>query len=174
MGWPTHWIAGELALSLSATNEILGDGEINVSSDLARRIEQLFVDSWNVLPLPATKSQIEDVLSAKRKAKRNRWVGPLHWDDIDTDVTPPAASRDVIVFDESAVAIACTGIEMKLTAKERSEAVRRLSETSLTSKEIATLLHTSDRTVCRIRAKLGIPTARQTELVERRSQLQEA
>lgn len=112
-------------------------------------------------------------------AKAHGWVGPLAWDDIDdpaevANVRGPKKKRikepvdpdnpEVLnaprvkepVIDEIAVELAIKGERVKLTSDERCEAVTRLHRERWSDKRIAAALHVTDRTVLRIRQRLGL------------------
>ena len=100
----------------------------------------------------------EQAATARSKARGQRagWRGPLAWDDIDHDPDEPEApeppSSLAVWVDVVAVERAMRGERLPLTALERRDAVSRLTHRGLSARCIAELLHTTVRTVTRLRA----------------------
>jgi hypothetical protein len=106
------------------------------------------------------------VAQVRASAKRNGYVPPLAWNDIDADEAPvETATTDDI--DEVAVTLACQGQKVKLTRPERNECIRRLHARRYTDQLIADTIHTDDRTVLRTRQQLGLKAFAYSELVKR-------
>ena len=129
-----------------------------VTAETARAVGRLYAQ-LRAEPAPH-RTPGEQVAAARTKAAAQRagWRGPLAWDDIDHDPDEldeaaaleqpgsPAARVDVV-----AVERAMRGEQLPLTALERRDAVARLTSRGLSARCIAELLHTTVRTVTRLR-----------------------
>jgi hypothetical protein len=91
------------------------------------------------------------------RAHRNGWVPPLAWDDIDHDDAPATVTATPGTVDELAVALAVAGERVDLTPADRRAAVRILHGRRYSDPHIADTLHTTERTVLRIRDELHLP-----------------
>jgi hypothetical protein len=120
-----------------------------------RAVADLFEELWDQLP---PREEWRDKIAYSRalgySAKR-RWLPPLAWDDIDTDVEPPVQD-EVGGIDEMAIELAMGGDRVRLSHDERREAIVRLVAVKLSDGEISERLHLADRTVWRIRQELGL------------------
>jgi hypothetical protein len=106
------------------------------------------------------------VAQVRASARRNGYVPPLAWNDIDLDEAPvETATTDDI--DEVAVTLACQGIKVTLTPQERREAVRRLHAERYTDPLIAETIGCGTKTALLIRQELGLKTWPYSELVKR-------
>jgi hypothetical protein len=115
----------------------------------------LFDRLWDVEPAQTTHHERQVYSRAINYAKARRWLPPLAWDDIDSDIEPPVQT-DEGGMDEMAIELATSGEVVRLSHDERREAVTRLCLVKLNDQEIARRLHIADRTVLRIRQELGI------------------
>lgn len=126
-----------------------------VTAETARTIGRLY-DQLRAHPA-AHRTPREQAAAARTKARAQRagWRGPLAWDDIDNDPDEPAPleqpSSVAARVDVVAVERAMRGERLPLTAAERRDAVARLTTRGLSARCIAELLHTTVRTVTRLR-----------------------
>lgn len=131
-----------------------------VTAETARAIGKLY-DQLRAQPA-VQRTPREQAVAARTQAGAQRagWRGPLAWEDIDNDPDEPdeptaleqpgsAAGRVDLV----AVERAMRGERLPLTAAERRDAVSRLTTRGLSARCIAELLHTTVRTVTRLRGR---------------------
>ena len=111
----------------------------------------------------ATPSQGRAAGLARRLAKRHRWVSPLAWDDIDTDIAPNCGDAGFVV-DMVAVELATRGESIKIHPAERRIAVEKLHALRLSDSEIAARLRCDPKTVLMIRTELTLPAWSLSEL----------
>ena len=128
---------------------ILGKRE-RITAETYRTVCAVFAELWSKPQQGARADQ------ARKLAKRRRWVGPLAWDDIDNDREAPKVDAEAGV-DEMAVELALTGVKVKLTPAERRAAIRIAHARRWSDPLIAERLHTTARTVLRIRQELELP-----------------
>ncbi len=151
-----------------------------VTADTARSVAALYEQLRTAAPPRRTGPERAAADRAVSRAQTAGWRPPLAWDDIDTeqnetdqspargDVTgtgtagvgPDEFERDHScldehlcsqLLDEVAVERAMTGERLPLTTTERHEAVARLTRQGLSARRIAELLHTTSRTITRLR-----------------------
>ncbi len=162
LGWSVTSLAARSELPVRTLRRALTS--TTVTADTARAVARLY-DQLQTTPA-AHRTPGEQAAAARTKAAAQGagWRGPLAWDDIDHDHDPdeldeldeaaaleqpgsPAARVDVV-----AVERAMRGEQLPLTALERREAVARLTSRGLSARCIAELLHTTVRTVTRLRS----------------------
>lgn len=156
-GWSISRLSEMLDRSNQALHQVIATPTVRVSTHL--KIADLYEQLWNVYPVAKTPADRVSVTKAKRYAAAHRWLPPMAWDDIDTDITPPVPERDDDYLDEVLIEIAMTGENVRLTTPERHEALARLNSRGKNDHEIAALLHIDPRSVLRIRQDLGIRAA---------------
>ena len=148
------WSIPALAVRANLTTRTLRRALTNptVTARTARTIAALY-DHLHATPAP--RRTAHERAAAKKAAARARtagWAPPQAWDDIDNDlpVTADEPTVDTIV-DDVAVERAMSGQPVPLTPAERREAVARLTRRGLSARRIAELLHTTSRTIVRVR-----------------------
>ena len=165
------WSQSKLAALLGATRANFGTmmRATSVSVRLHRQVQVLYEELWNVEPAHDKWRQLSAFNRAKSYAAARRWLPPMAWDDIDTDVAPPVAEVDEAGdgLDEAAVGLALSGEDIRLTPLERRAAVTRLHAQRLSDQLIADRLRINARTVLRIRQELELAAFDQDELIFR-------
>ena len=157
LGWSVTSLAARSELALRTLRRALTS--TTVTAETARAVGRLY-EQLRAEPAPhRTPGEQAAAARTKAAAQRAGWRGPLAWDDIDDDPDEldeavafeqpgsPAARVDVV-----AVERAMRGERLPLTALERRDAVARLTSRGLSARCIAELLHTTVRTVTRLRA----------------------
>jgi len=159
LGWSVTSLAARSELAVRTLRRALTS--TTVTAQTARAVGR-FYDQLRAAPA-AHRMPGEQAAGARTKAAAQRagWRGPLAWDDVDGDPDPDdgdeltaleqpgglAARVDVV-----AVERAMRGERLPLTALERRDAVSRLTSRGLSARCIAELLHTTVRTVTRLRS----------------------
>jgi hypothetical protein len=153
-GWSQSQICARLGMERGNFWRVMMQTD-QVSVRLHKKTAALYDQLWDQEP-PRDGHREKIAYSRTIKyARKRRWLPPLTWDDIDTDLEPPVPD-DVGGIDEMAVELACGGDIVRLSTTERREAVTRLAAVKLSDGQIAERLHIADRTVLRIRQELGI------------------
>lgn len=155
-GWSQSKLSVRLGLNLSNLNQMF-DRDL-VMAATHRAVSALFDEIWDVAPPLESKGDKIAYSRAMRYAKERRWLPPLAWDDIDTDVEPPVPDEEVGV-DEVRVELAAAGELVRLSSAELRAAVRLLHGMRFSDRAIAERLRVADRTVLRIRQELGLTAA---------------
>lgn len=156
IGWPLSRLAARIGISSTNMSELMRSRKVTVRRH--REVAALFDELW-ATPFPVTTRV--SAISRRRAltmARTRRWLPPMAWDDLDTDLEPPAPDDGPYVgIDFAAVELAVTdGADIRLTVLERREAVRRLVDQHLSDPAIAAHLHIAERTVLRIRDELHL------------------
>jgi transcriptional regulator with XRE-family HTH domain len=160
IGWSQEKLAAEMGLTgASNLRRFLSSSRTQVRATTHDRVAALYDRLWDIAPEHGSWRSLSAFNRSRNYARAHRFLPPLAWDDIDTDVEPPAVDRDPTFIDDTAVELAMTGAQVHLTTLERIEAVRRLNARCLSDTEIAALLHINDRSVLRIRGGHQIPAA---------------
>ena len=178
LGWSAACLALRTDRTVRTLRRILMADE--VTADTARCVAALYEQLRTARPPRRTGPERAAADRAAGRAWAAGWRPPLGWDDIDTDQDettqasvrgtglgigkaggdPTNVIRSDIVLDDSrcsqlldevAVQRAMTGERLPLTKTERREAVARLTRQGLSARRIAELLHTTGRTVTRLR-----------------------
>ncbi len=153
LGWSVTLLATRSDLTLRTLRRALTS--TTVTADTARTVVMLY-DEVRAQP-PARRTASEQAAAARTKARAHRagWQGPLAWDDIDNDPDEPEALNQPgspsARVDVVAVERAMRGEHLPLTPLGRRDAVSRLTNRGLSARRIAELLHTTVRTVTRLR-----------------------
>lgn len=156
-GWSQSRICARLGIERGNFWRVMMQAD-QVTVRVHKATAALYDELWDQEP---PRSEHRDKIAYTRTikyARKRRWLPPLAWDDIDTDLEPPVPDEEGGI-DEMAVELACSGDIVRLSALERREAVSRLAAVKLSDGEIAERLHITDRTVLRIRQELGIPAS---------------
>jgi hypothetical protein len=170
------WSAGELGRRTGTTYQAvnLWRTKALVAPATAAKVAALFDEMWDQRPEPSNRGERVAVSKTLSFARRNGFVPPMAWDDIDTDEQPPVPDADLGV-DEAAVALAIAGVPVDLRPADRRAAVRALHAARWNDIQIANQLHCAPMTVLRIRKELGLPEVfGQTERRPRPSSTREA
>lgn len=113
-----------------------------VTPETFERVRVLYEQLWDQEPPQGTPAERKAAAYAKTVARKHGWVPPLAWDDIDWDDRPPQVH----------------GVNRQLmTVRERATRVVELHRLRLSDHHIAVSLGIADRTVLRIRQRLGLP-----------------
>lgn len=141
IGWTHQLMKIECGHETATTVHQSGDRvTVDLADDVAAMYERL-----SMTPGPSKRT-------ADRAARRG-YAPPLAWDD-DIDSPGAVAYRAVDVdVDEIAIEEAIFGRPVKLTADERDEAVRRMTDAGHSAKHIAAWLRVSQRLVTRKRSE---------------------
>jgi len=96
---------------------------------------------------------------ARSRAVKAGFAPPAAWDHIDAPDEKPQGMerREIRGTDEGAVERRLSGEDVRMSPKDREEIVRRLHAAKLSDPAIAARIGMSDRTVLRIRQRLGLP-----------------
>ena len=153
LGWSVTSLAARSDLALRTLRRALTT--TTVTAETARTVGRLY-DQLRAEPV-TQRDPRDQAAAARSKARGQRagWRGPLAWDDIDHDPEPETLELpDSLAswVDVVAVERAMRGERLSLTALERRDAVSRLTHRGLSARCIAELLHTTVRTVTRLRA----------------------
>jgi hypothetical protein len=137
-GWTFAQVAARMYTRTETIHAYLKS--YRVTAETHRRVVEVFEDLWNKQPPMGTHGERSAAGRMRALAARNNWVPPLGWDDIDMDVVPPAPlpSRDMLV-------------------KDREAAVEMLHAQRWGDRRIAATVGVDERTVLRIRQRLGLP-----------------
>ena len=164
IGWSQSKLGARLGVVPGNLHALTQQKQVTVRRHL--QVVALFDELWNQAP-PCENHRDKIAYSRSRSyAKARRWLPPLAWDDIDTDVEPPIAD-ELTGVDEVAVELAISGERVRLSHAERREAIRQTHASRWSDARIAEQLHLADRTVFRIRQELGLVAFAQDELQKR-------
>lgn len=157
MGWSGAHLERRLGKSPRSLSDLMKKPAVTAVA--ADAVKTLYDELWTVTPNPSNGFEQGVMVRTKRWARRNGWVGPLHWDDIDTDPEPAAVVAEPFAerFDEQAVADAIAGEQPNLSAREKREVVTVLNERRWSARMIADHIGCNKKTVERIRAELNLP-----------------
>ncbi len=149
-GWTMQALADELGRRRNWLSHVVWNDHVQLRTHLL--IADLYERLWNVEPTPADDEWGQRSIDVTiGRARRLGWLPPLAWDDIDTDVTPPAPDTDATFVDTVAVGLAVDGHRVDLTTAERRIATEQLTDRGYSAAEIALLLSVSARTITRDR-----------------------
>lgn len=153
-GWSLSKIGVRAGISPENMTTFLKNERVTVARH--KRICAVFDELWDQLPPREAWHDKAAYVRTVSWARKQGWVSPLGWDDIDADDAPPK-SDEFAGVDESAVDLAASGIRVKLTVEEREEVVRMLHGMKLNDQQIAERADCDPRTVLRIRGRLSLP-----------------
>lgn len=154
-GWSLSKLAARLNMGTSNFCVMLSREFVSVAKH--RAIESLYDELWNRVPPHEMWQDKSAYVRALNFAKARRWLPPLAWDDIDTDLEPPVVEPVDGAIDEVAVELACAGEMVRLSHAERRVAITKLSREGWSDSKIAERLRLAPRTVLLIRGELGLP-----------------
>lgn len=130
------------------------------------------------LPPTTTRNERVGVNLVRALARRNRWLPPLAWDDIDNDPDPRAALTNTgeggeegaeeagapaPILDDVAIDLAIQGHPVHLTPAERRACVAALHAKRYSDPLIAETIRCNVKTVGRIRDELHLPAHEQDD-----------
>jgi DNA-binding NarL/FixJ family response regulator len=138
-GWSISEIARRMGVAPQNTAEILNCTW--VTQETHDRVKALFEVLAGLSPLVDSAGGAQSVTFARNHARKRGWVPALGWDDIDADPVPPVPPRPVAPG----------------SVVERERRVVELHGLRWGDPRIAKELGTTDRTVLRIRQRLGLP-----------------
>lgn len=163
-GWSQQRLSRELGLSSDNMGGWFQQDAVTRAK--ASMVATIYERFWDALPPTDTPAQRAAAARSMNRARREGWVPPMAWDDIDTDPEPPATT-DSTEIDHVAVTLAVRGEQVLLTPSERRACVRELHALRWSDVRVAEWLRCSERTVLRIREELNLPAFAQGELVMR-------
>lgn len=153
LGWSTQQQALRSELTARTLRRILSSDSITAAS--ARAVRELYE---HLQATPAPRRTPQERAAAQKTAARARaagWLPPEAWDDdLDDDddekkSEPGPPDQDDV--DQVAVERAMSGQRVQLTPAERRAAVAQLTRRGISARRIAELLHTTSRTIVRMR-----------------------
>ena len=157
LGWSVTSLAARSELPVRTLRRALTS--TTVTAETARAVGRLYEQLRAAPAAHRTPGERAAAVRTKAAAQRAGWRGPLAWDDVDGDPDDgdePAALQTpgglAARVDVVAVERAMRGERLPLTALERRDAVTRLTSGGLSARCIAELLHTTVRSVTRLRA----------------------
>jgi transcriptional regulator with XRE-family HTH domain len=118
IGWDQHSLAVEVGVTNTRISNLVRGINPEVTSHTAARVARVY-DRLSMTARDGTKA----ARYARTVARRQGWPPPLGWDDIDTDVEPPAG--DGVDVDEVVVDRILAGDRLPATPAEKAEVVRR-------------------------------------------------
>lgn len=155
IGWTMPALADALGRKPCNLRRVLDAGQVTRRTD--REIRDLYDTLWNAPPDRSTPRRGAASDRARDHARRQGWVAPMAWDDIDDDTHPWTAENDdpddVDDMDvDIAVERTIARLPICLTAAERDAVIERLTRTGWSLEQIADVMGISSRTVSRARA----------------------
>lgn len=160
-GWSLSKVARKLGWTVENFHALMQRSMVGAATHIA--VAELYERLWDAEPPRETHRDKIAYTRALKFAAKRRWLPPLAWDDIDTDIEPPVPD-EIDGIDETAVVLAIQGEQVRLTPAERRECVRRLHPERWSDARIADTIGCSSKTVERIREELGLAAFDQTEL----------
>ena len=153
VGWGGRYLAERVGTSMSYLNSTAA-GRSSITPERDWRIRVLYAELWNQTPPQRTRQEKVAYGRAVEAARRNGWVGPLGWDDIDNDDEPAnAPDHNEEVVDEVKILLAMEGRTVVLNPDERVETVRRLTLQELNDTQIGNLLGMTPAGIFKIRQR---------------------
>jgi hypothetical protein len=152
-GWSLAGLARRLGRSPDHLPSALKAATVTIATAHAVRV--LFDELWDTAPPTHTHAERITATKSRNRATRQGWLPAMAWDDIDDGTQAPRPDVEYMCvpdIDEIAVERAMDGDHVPLTPAERDEAVRRLTNSGYSVRQIAERLGTTTRTVMRRRA----------------------
>jgi len=156
IGWTQADLARHLQRRPSNLRQTLHSQLVTAAT--AADVRDLYDRLWNHPPDQSTPRGRRNSHAAREQARRNGWLAPLAWDDIDLDREPAAESPqhrtpdDVDDLDiDILIDRLTTGTAVTLSSAERDVVVARLTDQGHSLHQIAALLGVAPRTVSRRR-----------------------
>jgi len=163
-GWSTPALADRTTLTRRTLTRVLTGSANSVTVGTARTVAALY-ERLRLAP-PPQRTPLQRTLARQTAdaAQAAGWRAPHTWHDIDHDPDPDdldgaARPGDEPDVDEVAVERVMRGEPLRLNLDERLEVVGRLTRRGVSAREIAQRLHTTSRTVVRLRGVLRGTTA---------------
>jgi len=171
-GWSTPALADRTTLTRRTLTRLLTGSANSVTAGTARTVAALY-ERLRLAP-PPQRTPLQRTLARQTAAAAQAagWRAPHTWHDIDHDPDPTrsacadledlggaARPGDEPDVDEVAVERVMRGEPLRLNLDERLEVVGRLTRRGVSAREIAQRLHTTSRTVVRLRGVLRGTTA---------------
>lgn len=167
MGHDPLSLARDLDLTMVEVAAILDDSHRPVESIDTGPVLELFSRLWAVAPSGQNAER------ARAVAALRHWHSPLAWDDIDDPAEvanttgPPDAPSRRDSIDPIAVELSIRGLPQRLTTAERELLVRRLHALRWSDGRVHEVTGINERTVMRIRNRLGLDAFPQHELQQK-------
>lgn len=149
LGWSEIEISRRIGMHRVSINRVAKNQRIR--REFAQRIAVLYELRWDVPAETDPTVSPESVWITKGHARRAGYLPPMAWDDIDTDLWPPAVHHSPLLVDEIAVELALEGVNVRLSPQELLVAVKRGGQRDLSAAEIAERVGRTARTVVRKR-----------------------
>lgn len=137
--------AQQIAAAAGCHSDTIRDARDQPREFLARKVKVGIADAYDrlamTLPTGETKQDRAGITRSRNTARRNGWLAPLMWDDIDDcDERPELDAVDGDDFDPVVVDRILAGdFRLKATPPERTEVARRWAEAGRAMNEIARL-----------------------------------
>lgn len=166
-GWNLQAIARRMGTGPNRFQRLVNADRVLAGA--ARMVVAVYDELWDEQPPKATPAERAMATRAASVARRRHWVGPLDWDDIDTDPTPRKATpspRNNAV-DDVAIEAALNGEQVRLTPAERRACVTILHAKRYSDGLIADTLNCDEKTVGRIREELKLPAHDPEDIIAR-------
>lgn len=167
-GWNLQAIARRVGTGPNRFQRLVHADRVLASA--ARMVVTVYDELWDEQPPRSTPAERAVATRAASVARRRHWVGPLDWDDIDTDPAPLKVARIPRVkapVDDVAIEAALNGEQVRLTPAERRVCVPRLHARYYSDGLIADFLHCDVKTVERIREELKLPAHEPDVMIDR-------
>lgn len=157
LGWNQSQIGAAIGIDERLMHRLMNKQQVTRST--RDRIAAVYERMSATLPPETTAISRRSVTLSKARARRNGWVPPLAWDDIDNDERPAIVEHVAYAtqVDTVAVDLALKGSRaVRLTPAERRICVQQLHSRRWSDKAIATLIGCDEKTVARIRDELNL------------------
>ncbi|WP_374178958.1 hypothetical protein [Leifsonia sp. WHRI 6310E] len=165
-GWSLSQIARQMGVTFQRVEQMAQSPRATAA--VWRRAEAAYSALWNTTPPLETPAEKRAYSRSINRARRNGWVPPAAWDDIDTDPAPHLGGIDTGI-DEIAVELAIAGERVNLNRAERHEVVKRLHALRWSDGRIADRIGVVAETIARDRDDLGLEAFPQNELLGRKA-----
>ncbi|AEI11843.1 hypothetical protein Celgi_1324 [Cellulomonas gilvus ATCC 13127] len=155
IGWSVRALELRTGLGRQALDR-LAAGEPRCLARTAIDVRRAYDELWDSAPTGAGATK------ARKRAAAAGWVPPLAWDDdaIDDPAAHPAAAPPTQSVhddvDDTVIRLVLAGTAHATTVAERERLVPVLAAGGMSDRQIAALCRTTDRTVFRIRGRLGV------------------
>jgi hypothetical protein len=104
LGWPRPYQARQIGMDPTDFVDMLKQDKVTISTH--NRVKKLYEKLWNT---QATNFRKEDISRAKNYAKKNGYLAPLAWDNIEIDPDPVESKAETKTLDWVIVETAIRG-----------------------------------------------------------------
>lgn len=152
IGYSLSWQANQLGYAVGNYISILDRNIIQVKT--ARKIRALY-EAFEMIPRQGiVNTERYSISRIKNVAKKNSWLPPAAWDNIDTDETPTMTVEKDIV-DSVKLDLLLQGFDVKLSVLERRTFITELANRNFQHMQIAEVIGINVKTVSRIVKEFG-------------------